>query len=71
MCPEALECKGVWLRRNWSSAKEFLPLWHAALELVWEPEKLFGALLLPCRGHLSPPCTQGSFPISFVPPSHQ
>ena len=51
------------------SVRNFFPCGIPALEFVWGPQKflhwsLSGALLLLCRGQMSPPCTWRSFPLS-------
>lgn len=52
--PEALECRGVWLRTNWILRKEILPLWHlcpGACLGAWR--KVWGSVTS-CRGRASP-----------------
>lgn len=49
MSLEALECRGVWLRRNGIFSKEFLPLWHPCPGASLGDEEMSGALLAPAE----------------------
>lgn len=54
MSLEALECRGVWLRRNWIFSKEFLPLWHLCPgACLGDWGNVWGSVST-CRGHVSP-----------------